>query len=205
MTEKVCTAGKGIILVDVNSLNKTGCCYMSWNFSVKRWYFHFKNKHFEKLDELIGGSEGKVKYEARLEFLQLKSAKFFRICLNSRKEKYYGQPSVCWRGPGSAEVLVDSWAYVDFIFAAAKANGILGCINKTTANRSQDAPSPILPGTYQAIPSTAHPALDPQLKRATKNWEKVHLIASDVIRGLETLLMKELGLSSNKARGFGGI
>lgn len=67
------------------------------------------------------------------------------------------------------EVLVDSWAYLDFIFVAAKANGILGCISKTTANRSRDVPSPVLLGTYRAVPSTLHPALDPQLRRATKN------------------------------------
>lgn len=36
MTEKVSTSEKCIIMVDVNSLNKTGCCYMSSNFSVKQ-------------------------------------------------------------------------------------------------------------------------------------------------------------------------
>lgn len=36
MTEKVSTTGEGVLMVDLNSLNKTGCCYMSCNFSVKQ-------------------------------------------------------------------------------------------------------------------------------------------------------------------------
>lgn len=73
-------------MVDLNSLNKTGCCYMSCNFSVKQLYIHFKKKHFEKLQEIIGGSEDKGKHEARLEFLQVKRAKFFRV--KSKELKY---------------------------------------------------------------------------------------------------------------------
>lgn len=60
---------------------------MSRNFSVKQWYFRFKKKYFAKLEELITGSEGK--HEARMEFLQVKSAKFFGICLKNKEEKLW--------------------------------------------------------------------------------------------------------------------
>ena len=106
MTEKVSTTWKGIIMVGINSLNKTGCCYMSCKFSVKPRYFHFKMKHFEKLEEPISGAEGEGKHEARLKFLQVKSAEFFTIFLKSKEEKYDRQE--CRSSEKDLEVLVDS-------------------------------------------------------------------------------------------------
>lgn len=165
MTEKVSSSEKCIIKVDVNPLNKTGYCYMSSNFSVKQWYFHFKKKHFEKSEELITGSEVKGKHEAILEFLQVKSTEFFRICLKSKEEKYDRQE--CRSAEEDLEVLVDSWMQVDFIFAAAKANCVLGCISKPQTSKSQDVLSPVLLGTCQATLSIVHPAFIPSSSRET--------------------------------------
>lgn len=166
MTEKVSTTGEGVLMVDLNSLNKTGCCYMSCNFLAKQWYIHFKKKHFEKLQEIIGSYEGIGKHEARLEFLQVKRAKFFRVCLKSKELKYDRRD--CRSAEEDMEVLNIS----DFMFAAAKAKGNLGCISKTTASRSWDVLSPVLLGTCQATLSIVHPGLvPPAQERHWKMWE----------------------------------